>query len=67
MNRPTRPVLGPSRRPATRAAASTALLAAALAAGCANDGRNTYEPPPNDGSANANSSDVVTEPPITPR
>jgi hypothetical protein len=67
MNRPANPLPGPSFRAETLALASTALLAAALAFGCASDGRNTYEPPPNDGSANANSSDVVTEPPITPR
>jgi hypothetical protein len=43
------------------------VLGAALAAGCASDGKNMYEAPPNDGSANANSADVVTEPAITPK
>jgi len=67
MNRPNLPAPAPSCRAAKLVLASTALVAAALAAGCASDGRNTYEAPPDDGSANANSSDVVTEPPITPR
>jgi hypothetical protein len=67
MTRPAHLAPGPSCRAVNLVLASAALLAAALAFGCASDGRNTYEPPPNDGSANANSSDVVTEPPITPR
>lgn len=66
MTRPAHLVPGPSCRAVNLVLASAALLAV-LAAGCASDGRNTYEAPPDDGSANANSSDVVTEPPITPR
>ena len=42
-------------------------LVLALAAGCASNPKDRYEAPPDDGSANANSADVVTEPPITPR
>ena len=44
-----------------------AIAAGAALLGCANDGQNLYQPPPDDGSANANSADVVTEPPVTPR
>jgi outer membrane murein-binding lipoprotein Lpp len=50
-----------------RLATPAAVLGTALAAGCASDGKNMYEAPPNDGSANANSADVVTEPAITPK
>ena len=44
-----------------------AALVAALALRCAANPKDRYEAPPDDGSANANSADVVTEPPITPR
>jgi hypothetical protein len=58
----------PTARPAFAALATLAVTIAALSvAGCANDGQNLYQPPPDDGSANANSSDVVTEPPVNPR
>lgn len=58
----------PTERPALPALAALAVTMAALSmAGCANDGQNLYQPPPDDGSANANSSDVVTEPPVNPR
>lgn len=46
------------------AAGTIALLALAA---CASNPKDRYEAPPDDGSANANSADVVTEPPITPR
>lgn len=41
-------------------------LILAFAAGCASNPKDRYEAPPDDGSANANSADVVTEPPINP-
>jgi len=47
--------------------AALAIAAGSALLGCANDGQNLYQPPPDDGSANANSADVVTEPPVTPR
>ena len=67
MNRPFRAAARPIRRALVRLAPPLAVLGAALAAGCASDGKNMYEAPPNDGSANANSADVVTEPAITPK
>ena len=49
---------------AVRTAGAACLLALAA---CASNPKDRYEAPPDDGSANANSADVVTEPPITPR
>jgi outer membrane murein-binding lipoprotein Lpp len=67
MIRPRRPIAESVRRALVRLATPAAVMGTALAAGCASDGKNMYEAPPNDGSANANSADVVTEPAITPK
>jgi hypothetical protein len=47
-----------------RTAGAACLLALAA---CASNPKDRYEAPPDDGSANANAADAVTEPPITPR
>ena len=54
-----------STRTTLRLAGIAALLA--LAAGCAKMAKNDgYTPPPNDGSAPANPSDMSDNPPIVP-
>jgi hypothetical protein len=62
-----RPIAQAVRGACARVVPPATILGAVLAAGCASDGKNMYEAPPDDGSANANSADVVTEPAITPR